>query len=248
VGRLERNAMTLRALIVDDERLARAALRDLLRDEGGIVCVGEAANGRQALAAADELRPDVIFLDICLPGLDGLEVLRRLERAPHVVFTTAHDRYAVEAFEMQAIDYLLKPFGKRRLQQALARIRAASPGTARSAYLERLFVRERGRIVPLRVETAERFDAAGDYTRVLAADRAYLSDLRLGELEAKLDPQRFVRIHRSRIVNLDRVAALRWLDGGRLALTMLDGDELVASRRYSSRLRDRLPGSAKPRR
>lgn len=235
--------MNVRALIIDDERIARASLRELLDDVDWVSCVGEAVNGDEALEMIDRLRPDLVFLDIHMPGCDGIEVLRRIEYLPHVVITTAHDHYAVEAFDLQATDYLLKPFGRRRLEQALARIRQSLATHGDPRFLRRLFVRERGRIVPLLVETIEWFESEGDYVRVHACGRTYLTSTRLKELEASLDPERFVRVHRSCIVNLDFVTSLRPVPGSRMVIELEGGCEVEASRRFTPRLRLRVSSS-----
>jgi two-component system LytT family response regulator len=198
----------------------------------------------------DELRPDLVFLDIEMPGMTGLEVLTKIEHDPAVVFTTAYDRYAVTAFELEALDYLLKPFGAKRLESALERVKKhlQSDGSfpvaerARAALetrgtFSRIFVRDRGRIVPIQVESIDRLEAEDDYVGVHANGRRYLVYLGMAEFEARLDPQRFVRIHRSHIVNIDKVAALLPEDGGRLTIEMKDGTRLAASRTRSRELR-----------
>jgi two-component system, LytTR family, response regulator len=245
--------MKTRAIVVEDEPIARQQLRDLLLEVDWIECVGEAADGRSAAALIDELEPDLVFLDIEMPEMSGLDVLRSIQHEPSVVFTTAYDRFAVAAFELEAIDYLLKPFGRDRLRAALERVRRAVAGDAdvslvKRAHealdqlsgdgpLTRLFVRDRGRILPIAVREIERLEADDDYVAVHVRGRRFLVYLGMNEFEARLDPTRFLRIHRSHIVNLDHVAALVPFDATRLQIEMKDGTKLIASRTRSRELR-----------
>ena len=237
------------ALLADDEPIARAGLRDMLAAYSWLRCVGEAASGPAAVAAINELRPDVVFLDIQMPGLLGTEVLRRVSHRPVVVFTTAWDRHAVTAFELGALDYLLKPFGPERLALALERVRAAlgAPDVPaldrlveamRRGPMTRLFVRSGGSIIPVGVETVSHFEAWGDYVTAHAGPTRHVLHLSLGHLESRLDPRRFVRVHRQRIVNLDHVAAFRRERPGRLVAQMRDGTRLEVSRARAQALRD----------
>jgi two-component system LytT family response regulator len=238
------------ALVVDDEPLARRKVRELLRDVPWIRCLGEAADGMSAMRVIDEQRPDLVFLDIRMPGLSGLEILKRVRHVPAVIFTTAYDRYAVTAFELAAVDYLLKPFSRDRFLQSLERARpglvrrtATPPAeraeeTLRPAPMRRLFVREGGRILPLRSLTVERLEACDDFVYVYAAGRRYRVNAPLSELEQRLDPAVFVRIHRSHIVNLDHVVAWSPYDGSRYEVRLRDGTVLTASRQRSRMLRD----------
>ena len=242
--------MKTRALIVEDEPIPRDRLRELLDRVDWIECVGEASDGISAVRMIDGLRPDLLFLDIEMPGMSGIEVLSKVKYDPAVVFTTAYDRYAVTAFELEALDYLLKPFGAKRLNTALERVkkslqmesgvpvaeRARSALEGRDAF-SRIFVRDRGRIIPVAVDSIDRLEAEDDYVGVHAGGRRYLVYLNMSEFEARLDPQRFVRIHRSHIVNLDKVAAFLPEDGGRLTIEMKDGTKLTASRTRARELR-----------
>lgn len=243
----------MRALIVEDEPLARDTLRDFLRDEADVELVGEAADGAAAVAAIDGLAPDVVFLDIRLPGLSGLGVLERLRHRPWVVFTTAYDRYAVSAFELEAVDYLVKPFGRSRFAAMLERVRrrlaGGEPGPAveraRDALagqpLRRLFARRGDRVIPIATARIVRIEAEGDYVAVhCGADRPFLLSVSLADLEDRLDPERFERVHRSHLVNLDHVREMRSFDDRRLAIRLGDGSEVIASRTGSQRLRARL--------
>ncbi|MEN8375085.1 MAG: LytTR family DNA-binding domain-containing protein [Gemmatimonadota bacterium] len=253
-----------RVLIAEDEPLARSRLRTLLEDVDWVTEVDEAADGPAAVRAIDDLRPDLVFLDVRMPGATGLEVLDRISHDPHVVFTTAYDRYAVTAFELQALDYLLKPFGAERFGSAMERARsallrerserAAGSGAAdesgaggaersRAALgaepLRRLFVRERGRITPLAVDRIERLEARGDYVLIHAEGARHLVHVRLRDLLARLDADRFVRVHRSHVVNLDHVEAFVPWDGSRLQVHLSSGERVMASRNRSRELRDR---------
>jgi two-component system LytT family response regulator len=236
------------ALLVEDEPEALLNLRDYLREVDWIEVVGEARDGSEAIAALDRLRPDLLFLDVQLPELDGLEVLRRSTHAPHVVFTTAFDQHAVAAFELGALDYLVKPFGRERFLRTLARARerlapsdlppaAERARRALSPPLEWLFARQADRIVPIAAADVRRVEACGDYARVIAAQGAYLLHVSLRELEAHLDPGRFVRLHRSHLVRLDAIRHLASYDERRLVATLVDGTRIVASRAASERLR-----------
>jgi two-component system LytT family response regulator len=239
-------------LIAEDEPLARRKLRGLIGEVPDLTCVGEAADGAAAVRAIDELTPDLVFLDIKMPELSGLEVLERVQHRPRVVFTTAYDTFAVTAFELGALDYLLKPFGKERLLAAVERARAAlaaseeAGGTealdrARAmlggAHVERLFVRERGRIVPVALKDVRWIEARGDYVALHLPGWRPLVRVPISNLEARLDPARFVRIHRSSIANLDHVAALVDHDASRLRVELTDGTQLLASRTRSRELR-----------
>lgn len=239
-------------LIADDEPVARAGLRHLLRGQAWLHCVGEAADGPAALAAIEALRPELVFLDIQMPGLSGTEVLRRLgltgAPVPVVVFTTAHAEHAVTAFELGALDYLLKPFGAERLNATLERVRAAlgapcPPALERLAELmgrgplTRLFVRSGLAIVPVAVAEVTHFEAVGDYVAVHTGGASHLLHLALARLEERLDGERFVRIHRGCIVNLDAVQRFRRAANGQLSAELKDGRSLPVSRSRSQALR-----------
>jgi two-component system LytT family response regulator len=240
-------------VIVDDEPLARQKLRRLFDADSSFRVVGEAGDGEGAIRVIGATRPALVCLDIRLPGLSGLDVLRRAEPVPAaVIFTTAFDQYAVSAFELAAVDYLLKPFSRDRFLAAVERARvwiAASQGATaperfrevtESAYLTRLFVRERGAIHPLRLSTVQYLESNDDCVTVHAAGaRCYDMSVTLAALEARLDPASFLRIHRRYIVNMDHVAAIAPIDGSRFQVTMRDGTVLAASRQRSRLLRER---------
>jgi two-component system, LytTR family, response regulator len=246
---MERRVTTL---IADDEPLALQRLGTLLGEIPWITLVAEVGDGTDAVRAIDQLKPDLVFLDVVMPGLTGLEVLNRIEHRPTVVFTTAYDRFAVAAFEARALDYLLKPFGRRRLVATLDRIRESFEGEdADSTTVERgkaalesgvpaewLFVRERGRVTPIKVSQVIRFEGSDDYVTIHTPERRLLATLRMGDLEQMLPPD-FVRIHRSHIVNLAKVESFVSEDGGRFKVVLRDGTRLAVSRDRARWLRDR---------
>jgi two-component system, LytTR family, response regulator len=237
-------------LICDDEPLARRTLCEHLRSMGCSGLLYEAADGKSAIALANSRRPDLIFLDIVMPGATGLEVLEQLEYEPRVIFTTAHDQYAVAAFELGALDYLLKPFGRERLERVVRRAQAALNGPSApllpraqewlrpSRSLSRIFVRDGNRIVPVPLETLERIQGADDYVTLCTVSRQHLVTVRLGDLEAQLANSNFLRVHRSHIINLDYVVSIEQHDASRVEVVLKSGVRIVASRTGSKRLRD----------
>ncbi len=244
----------LRTLVVEDEPIARQALLDLLREVDWIETIGTAGSGRDAVRLIDEMRPDLVFLDIQLPELSGIDVLRTVQHQPAVIVTTAFDVYAVSAFELSALDYLLKPFSGARLARALQRARPLAEGPTPSqslperldaalrdtgeSLLERFFVRNGNRLVPVQVKDIERLEADDDYVRILTKGRTYLVHLTLNDFERRLDPKRFVRVHRTHMVNLDFVIHLLPYEGSRVEVEMRDGAKIIASRTRSRELRD----------
>lgn len=237
----------LRAVIVEDEPHARASLREYVKDVEWLTLVGEAGDGAEAMKMIDALKPDVVFLDISLPEASGLQVLEGIRHKPEVVFTTAYDQYALAAFEIGALDYLLKPFGRQRFHTALERVRrrmhspVAAPDRANAAFgtpLRRLFARTRDGIVPIDVRSIQHISASGDYVEVHSDRGSHLLHTRMTELAARLDPAVFRQVHRSHIVNLDAVVKFVPYDARRLMIKMRDGKEIVASRAASEALRD----------
>ena len=243
--------MTRKAVVViaDDEPLARRALRGHLATLDWMGEIHEAGDGLAAIRTVDAVRPQILFLDIVMPGLSGLAVVEQIKHRPYIVFTTAYDKYAVTAFEIGALDFLLKPFGRERVRAAAERGRAAiehgmPPVVARahealgaSSPITRVFVRERGRVIAVSLDTVERLEACDDYVELHAGGRQHLVHARLQDLEARLDPRRFVRIHRSHVVNLDFVVAIEPHEGSRAAAVMKSGARVVASRPGAARLR-----------
>ncbi|HEX9165817.1 MAG TPA: LytTR family DNA-binding domain-containing protein [Gemmatimonadales bacterium] len=241
--------MKVSTVVADDEAVARAGLRRMLDAFDWVTCVGEAANGPAAVEAINLLMPELVFLDIQMPGLSGTEVFRRITHRPLVVFTTAYAQHAVTAFELGALDYLLKPFGPERLDAALVRVRAALgepaevPALARLAEVQaqgpirRLFVRSKGSVIPVPVDTVSWFEARGDYIAVHTGGARHLVHLSLNRLEERLDPARFVRIHRTHIVNLDAVQRFHRDEQGRLTAELADGTRLAVSRAKAAEVR-----------
>ena len=242
--------MTCRIVIADDEPLAIQQLRTFLDPVDWVNLVGEATNGPDAIQAIDTLKPDLVFLDIRMPGASGLQVVEQIKHEPYLIFTTAYDKYAVTAFELQALDYLLKPFGKLRFNAALERARKALSAPIvlkeRSRYafnaggsgpLTRLFVRTQRRIMPIVVDDIVRLEAHDDYVMLHLENERYLVNVRMKEFEKRLD-QRFARVHRSHIVNLDYIVSLEAYDERRIQIQLKKGKRIIASRAGSKLLRE----------
>jgi len=237
-------------LIADDEPLARRTLHEHLRGLGWTGPIHEARDGESAIALANEYRPELLFLDIVMPGATGLQVIEKLAYEPKVIFTTAHDEYAVTAFELGALDYVLKPFGRDRLERVVRRAQAALNGSAapllsrareslgQRRALSRIFVRDGNRIVPIALANLERVQGADDYVTVCTATKEYLVSIRLSDLEAHLSGANFLRIHRSHLINLEYVTSIEPYDSARVQVVMRSGARIVASRTGSKRLRD----------
>lgn len=223
----------LKALIVDDEAPARSELRYLLEEAGGVDVVGEAGNAIEALQLIKDSSYDVIFLDVNMPGLSGMqlaEVLGGLQNPPAIVFVTAHSDHAVKAFEIQAVDYLVKPVELDRLKQAVARL---EPATAQAAHLERIPVEKAGRKLLISVDDILYVMAKDDYSYLHTEQDRYLSTISLANLEQKLQPAGFFRVHRRYVVNLARVKEVVPMYGGTLLLTLTDAEatQIPVSRR-----------------
>ncbi|MGE0582724.1 MAG: LytR/AlgR family response regulator transcription factor [Steroidobacteraceae bacterium] len=245
---------TLRVLVVDDEALARQRLLDLLGGESAVEIAGVADNGNAAVDAIRELAPDLVFLDIQMPGRTGLEVVREIGAAnmPATIFCTAYDQYALKAFDVAAVDYLVKPFDDERFELAFGRARRAieleeigalsarlkalldggdAPAPAMPAgYLERIAVETRGQVRVVGVEDIDAITASGPYVELHVGDKAWLVRERMQTLEERLDPARFARVHRSAIVRLDRIDALLREAGGDYTLRLKNGRQLPVSR------------------
>jgi two-component system, LytTR family, response regulator len=249
------NMKQIRAFIVDDEPLAREWLRTLLSEEPGVALVGEARDGREAITALRETKPDLLFLDVQMPELDGFDVLRALdpEALPVVIFVTAYDAHALKAFEVHALDYLLKPFERDRFRVAMerARERCAPRGGeaaarrlvelleslgAKARGLDRVAVKTDGVIKLVRLSDVDFIEAAGRYVTLHVGKEQHLVRETMNDLEAKLDPTVFARVHRSAIVNLDRVRELKTESHGEVTIVLADGRTLRWSRSYRGRL------------
>jgi two-component system LytT family response regulator len=255
VAPVERSVVKIRTLIADDEPLARERLRTLLAQHHDIDIIGECSNGTDAIAAITDLRPDLILLDVEMPQVDGFGVLEALEpdALPAVVFVSAHDQYAVRAFESHALDYILKPFDEARVDRALHRVRdqlARAQGirpidSGLVSLLEelrdrrrsdRLVVKTGGRVVFLRTEDIDWVEASGNYVRLHVGGEAHLLRESMKNMERRLDPTTFVRIHRSAIVNVDRIRELEPWFHGEYIVILRDGTRLTSSRVFSDRL------------
>ncbi len=235
--------------VADDEPVALAGLRAMLGAFSWIEVVGEAESGEDAVRLIEALRPELVFLDVQMPGLLGTEVLQQLTWRPYVIFTTAYSEHAVSAFELGALDYLLKPFGPSRLAAAMERVQSAlgepAPvdavarltGALGGGPIGRLFVRVGGALVPLPVERVSRFEADGDYVVAHTEQARHLLHLSLARLEERLDPARFLRVHRTHIVNLEHVRAFKADVRGNLEATMLDGARVPVSRSRAQEIR-----------
>ena len=258
--------MSIRTIIVDDEPLAREKLRGYLESEADIEIVAEAGDGRSAVEIIEHEKPDLVFLDVQMPELDGFQVIESLEvePMPKVVFTTAYDQYAVKAFEVHAVDYLLKPFDRERFANAIEKVRASVDApdevTAdalgsmrdrleallqevereRHPYRDRLVIKASGRVVLLETEEIDWVDAAGNYVRLNAGEESHLLRETMNRLEDRLDPKRFLRIHRSTIVNIERIKELQQQFHGDYLVVLKTGQRLTLSRSYRDRLQDIL--------
>jgi two-component system LytT family response regulator len=249
----------IRALIVDDEPLARRRIKSLLAHDASVEVIGECSDGFKAVSSINELSPDLVFLDVQMPAMDGFEVIKTIgaERMPTVIFVTAYDQYALKAFEVNALDYLLKPFDRKRFQKTLERskamVRGLQNGNVNNQLLsllgdlrreqeipDRFIIKSGGRVVFLRVEEIDWMCAVGNYVRLQVGRDSHLMRETMTAMEAKLYPDRFMRIHRSTIVNLDRVKEVQPWTKGEYVVIMRDGTRLIMSRRYRERLNERL--------
>lgn len=248
----------IRVLIVDDEPLAREMLREMLQADKQVTIVGESTNGREAVEAVRALSPDLLFLDVQMPALGGFEVLEAIgsDRNPYVIFVTAYDHYAVRAFEVNALDYLLKPFDEERFevswQRAKAQVLRDRNGMdqrilalleelkAGSKYLERLVIKAGGRIYFLETTEIEWIEAEGNYVSVHSGKKSHLLRETISSLESQLDPRQFVRIHRSSIVRIDRIQELQPWFHGEYRVILQSGTQLTLSRNYREKLQEAL--------
>ena len=249
----EQRGRRIRAVVVDDEALSRALILEYLAEHPDVEVVGECANGFEAVRAVTELGPDLLFLDVQMPKLDGFEVLELVGGDVDVIFVTAYDSYALRAFEVHAVDYLLKPFGAERFAAALdeARGRLAraeqvpvAPVVAsarpRGGCRERILIRAGAKVEVIPVGRIDYVLARDDYVGVMVGGRELLKQQTLADLEGQLDPERFVRIHRSAILNLDRLARLELATRQSYVAILKDGTELAVSRAGYARLNELL--------
>jgi two-component system LytT family response regulator len=240
--------MKMRAVIVDDEDLARQLLREYARAADDLEIVAECGNGFDAVKTIGELKPDLVFLDVRMPKLDGFEVLELIDYEPAVIFVTAYDMYAMRAFDAHAVDYLLKPFHLERFKQSIERVRArlgerlpsaaqlreaAQPGRK----LDRIVIKDSGKVHIIPTEKLDYIEAQDDYIALHSENKTFLKQQTISEIESRLDPARFARIHRSYIVNLDRIVRLETLTKDSRIATLKDGTRLPVSRSGLGKLR-----------
>ncbi|MCY7357766.1 MAG: LytTR family DNA-binding domain-containing protein [Rudanella sp.] len=240
-----------KVIIIDDEAAGRLLIRQYLEHYPALIVVGEANNGVDAVRLINEFRPDLIFLDIQMPGLSGFEVLGHLDEIPQIIFSTAYDQYALQAFEVHAVDYLLKPYARDRFAQAVARVtdprttnlQKIQPlaeslmTTATNSYPEKILVQTGNRLITVAVSEILRIEAEGDYAALVTAKTHHLSNYGISALEAKLDPRQFIRVHRSDIINLHYVREIQKYPSSYDVI--LQNDDVVrVSRSYMDKIRE----------
>lgn len=252
-------ATKIRALVVDDEPLARRRIRRLLSRDADVEVIGDCANGYEAIDAISRQTPNLVFLDVQMPEVDGFTVLERIDKraVPFVIFVTAYDQYALKAFEVSAVDYLLKPFDKKRFEQALQRAKtrlSTEQGSdinqqtlallrelkARSRHLERLLIKSGARAFFLKTDEIDWIAAEGKYVRLHVGSESHLLREGMTAIETQLDPQKFLRVHRSSIVNIDRVKELQPWFNHEYRVVLKDGTKLILSRTCRKKLTDLL--------
>src|SRR3977135_1175253 len=249
----------IRTLICDDESLARERIRDMLASDSSIEIVAECANGEEAIDSIQQYSPGLVFLDVEMPGIDGFAVLEGLpaDRMPAVIFVTAYDQYAVRAFEVYALDYLLKPFDQERFEKALKRakdqikserndemseriLRAIEDIKTKPVHLERLVIKMNGHVFFMKAEEIDWLEAEGNYVRLHSGKESYLLRDTITALESQLDPKKFIRVHRSAIVNVDRISELQPWFHGEYRIILREGVQLTLSRTYREKLHELL--------
>ncbi len=253
--------MSIRALIVDDEPIARKGIRRFLNAEHGVEIIGECSDGIEAVESIQALKPDLMLLDIQMPELDGFGVIEALQgkHVPVVIFITAFDEFALKAFSVHALDYLLKPLKQEQFHRAIERVRAILQFkqteefekrlntmlqyvSSQRKYLERLIIKSQKNIIVVHVRDVDWFEAYGDYIRVHCGNKTHLIKNTMNEIEKSLDPEVFVRTHRSTILQMNRVKELRPLSNGDYVITLNDGTKLSLSRTYSANVLEALQG------
>lgn len=236
-----------KVIIVDDESAGRKLIKEYLEDFKDLILLGEANNGVDAVKIINEFKPDLVFLDIQMPGMNGFEVLKHLEELPQIIFSTAYDQYALKAFDVHAVDYLLKPYTKERFKVAVERL--SNPPEANKArplaesllieaskYPERILVQKKNKLVTIAVEDIIRVEAYGDYSKLISLEDIYLSNYGISMLEEKLDDAIFIRVHRSSIVNLNKVKEVNKYTKS-YDITMKNGDVVRVSRGYMENIK-----------
>lgn len=242
-----------KCIIVDDEKLARDLLKEYMEDHTDLELIGEAAKGKEAVSLINKQKPDLVFLDVQMPGMDGFEVLEQLDHHPQVIFSTAYDQYALEAFDKNATDYLLKPIDQERfgrsIDRAIERLNNNDNNLAQliatvkdqeSAYLKSLFVQKSEKFHHINVEDIVNLEASGDYTIIITERDQYLSSSGISKVEAKLNPEKFIRIHRSTIINLDYLKEIEKHFNGGLMVKMKNNKRFSVSRTYARKIREKI--------
>lgn len=235
-----------KVIIVDDESAGRQLIKEYLEDYKDLILLGEANNGVDAVKLINEFKPDLVFLDIQMPGMTGFDVLTHLEELPQIIFSTAYDQYALKAFEVHAIDYLLKPYTKERFNASIEKLRDNLYNKARpltesllmetSQYPKRILVQSQNKLVTLSLEDVIRIEAYGDYSKIVVNDQTFLSNYGISTLEEKLNNEVFIRVHRSSIINLNKVKELNKYTKS-YDVTMLNDDVVRVSRGYMDNIK-----------
>lgn len=243
------------AVIADDEPLSRKMIREYLQDYPEVIIVGECRNGRQAVKAINEGKPDIVFLDIRMPGMDGFEVLEHIDQTPHVIFVTAHGDYALKAFEVNAVDYLLKPYDRKRFSRAIRKVidrgtesndeierilRVLQQSKEREDFPERIFVRNGRKIISVQLHDIQWVEAYGDYVRLHTKSGIHLCSLSMNTLEGRLDSRQFLRVHRSYIIAENSIDHLGGDGEGGLVAFLKDGSKVKVSRTYAAKLKKNI--------
>lgn len=236
-----------KVIIIDDEAAGRQLIKEYLKDFSDLVLLGEANNGVDAVKIINEFKPDLVFLDIQMPGMTGFDVLTHLEELPQIIFSTAYDQYALKAFEVHAVDYLLKPYTQERFALAVMRLQsnneknkarplAESLLMDKQEYPERILVQVQNKLVTINVTEVIRIEAYGDYSKLITKEKVYVSNYGISALEEKLDPTSFIRVHRSSIINLKEVKELNKYTKS-FDITMNNGDVVRVSRGYMDNIK-----------
>lgn len=248
----------MRAIIVDDEYLARKRLETLLEDVEDISIIGDSKGGQEAIDLIDHKKPDLIFLDVQMPKLDGFSLLSKLKDMPMVIFTTAYDKYALNAFDVEAVDYLLKPFDEDRLYKSLDRVRnqfklnrsaqfeeklnrlVKSYQAELSPFLEKISIKERGRYFEVLLEDVHYLEADGNYVKLHTAQKTFMYREKMKVLEASLNPRIFIRAHKSYIVNTDQIVNCKYLGNNQFEINLKDGKNIISGRVFKSNIEAHL--------
>lgn len=235
-----------KVIIVDDEAAGRKLIREYMSDFPELVLVGEANNGVDAVKMINEFKPGLIFLDINMPGMSGFEMLAHLEELPQIIFSTAYDQYALKAFDVHAIDYLLKPYTRERFKQALEHVRIEKTDVLlplaeqvileQAKYPKRIIVQSGKKYITIATENIQRIEAWGDYCRMHTLDQVYISNFGISQLVEKLNPDTFIRVHRSTVINIHSIKEINKFPGG-YDVVMLNKDIVNVSRSYIDNLR-----------